>query len=458
MQAALDAGDDDEAERLHARYIELGTVLRGPARRGVAGVIDALVAARRRVRRARAAADARRSRCSRSRRAAPTRPCSCTRSCGSDTTCRCCTWRTRCAASRASPTRRSSRALADELELPYRAWTRRSTTVRTSSAGRATSVAPRPTRRAGGRPIATGHTRDDRVETILYRLASSPGPRGVSRAAAERRRWSRAAAARARPRRGARGARGGRHPVARRRTRTTIAGSRATACASTCCPRFAASIRPPTRTSCAPPRSSPTRRPCSTRRPGRCSSRTARRSTPARPRRRRAELARAALRRLAGPPSPPAACLERALELCHRRAGTRRVPLGGGRVAERRYGLVRICTDAPRGRAAGRPRRSASRVARRSARSRSAARAVEEGLDPALAVGAQVRAGSAGASTSTVAAPRSHACCSRRACRSRCARSTRWSRPTAGSSAFPGVAVAAHARARPGLELAVESP
>ena len=24
--------------------------------------------------------------------------------------------------------------------------------------------------------IATGHTRDDRVETILYRLASSPGP------------------------------------------------------------------------------------------------------------------------------------------------------------------------------------------------------------------------------------------------------------------------------------------
>jgi len=28
---------------------------------------------------------------------------------------------------------------------------------------------------ADGRPIATGHTRDDRLETILYRLASSPG-------------------------------------------------------------------------------------------------------------------------------------------------------------------------------------------------------------------------------------------------------------------------------------------
>ncbi len=29
MQAALDAGDEDEAERLHARAIELGTVLAG---------------------------------------------------------------------------------------------------------------------------------------------------------------------------------------------------------------------------------------------------------------------------------------------------------------------------------------------------------------------------------------------------------------------------------------------
>ncbi|HET6174256.1 MAG TPA: tRNA lysidine(34) synthetase TilS [Gaiellales bacterium] len=31
-----------------------------------------------------------------------------------------------------------------------------------------------------GRAVATGHTRDDRVETILYRLAASPGPRAFA--------------------------------------------------------------------------------------------------------------------------------------------------------------------------------------------------------------------------------------------------------------------------------------
>ncbi len=34
--------------------------------------------------------------------------------------------------------------------------------------------------RAGGRPIATGHTLSDQAETVVYRLASSSGPRAIS--------------------------------------------------------------------------------------------------------------------------------------------------------------------------------------------------------------------------------------------------------------------------------------
>ncbi|HEU0192998.1 MAG TPA: tRNA lysidine(34) synthetase TilS, partial [Gaiellales bacterium] len=33
---------------------------------------------------------------------------------------------------------------------------------------------------AGGRPIATGHTLSDQAETVLYRLASSSGPRALA--------------------------------------------------------------------------------------------------------------------------------------------------------------------------------------------------------------------------------------------------------------------------------------
>jgi tRNA(Ile)-lysidine synthase len=34
--------------------------------------------------------------------------------------------------------------------------------------------------RSGGRPVATGHTMSDQAETVLYRLASSSGPRALA--------------------------------------------------------------------------------------------------------------------------------------------------------------------------------------------------------------------------------------------------------------------------------------
>ncbi len=140
---------------------------------------------------------------------------------------------------------------------------------------------------AAGRPIATGHTRDDRIETILYRLASSPGAAAFRALPAERRRRSRATAARARARRGARGARRRRHRLARRRRerRSPVRARARAARPAARVPQPAS--RQPTRTCCARRRSSSTSPACSTTRQPRCSSRTAPRSTrtPRRPRR-----------------------------------------------------------------------------------------------------------------------------------------------------------------------------
>ena len=47
---------------------------------------------------------------------------------------------------------------------------------------------------ADGRPVATGHTLSDQAETVLYRLASSSGPRALAGDAAPRRRTRPAAA------------------------------------------------------------------------------------------------------------------------------------------------------------------------------------------------------------------------------------------------------------------------
>ena len=68
------------------------------------------------------------------------------------------------------------RALATGLGIPHRE------VAGPVAAGPGTEARARGQRRAAsdalrdGRAVATGHTRDDRIETILYRLAASPGP------------------------------------------------------------------------------------------------------------------------------------------------------------------------------------------------------------------------------------------------------------------------------------------
>jgi tRNA(Ile)-lysidine synthase len=307
---------------------------------------------------------------------------------------------------------------------------------------------------AAGRTIATGHTRDDRVETILYRLASSPG------AAAFRALPPSDGAARVRPLLEL-----GRDEV---RTALAAAGIAWRDDSSNDDRRFA---RVRVRLDVLPAFRS--LHPAAERNLLRTAAQLADQSVlledaassllveeggaldvaaaAAAP----PELARAALRLLAGPPSPPAACLERALELCRSRAGTRRVPLGGGRVAERRYGLLRISAEGPVQTA---PAAKALCVSGRTPFGSLAVscRAVADGLDPALAATARVRAARPGEQLS-----------GRRTTVSRMLLEARVPQPLRAVYpvvevdgrlvCVPGVAVARDARARPGLELAVES-
>jgi len=345
-------------------------------------------------------------------------------------------------------------ALADELGVPYRRveapladgpdLERRARDLRRAAADAA----------ADGRPIATGHTRDDRIETILYRLASSPGmaafralppsdDAGRVRPLLDLRRdevrealaaagigWREDEAnddrrfARVRVRLDLLPAFRSLHPAAdenllrtaaRLLDQSAILGDAADALLvedGAALDAAAAAAAPP-------------------------------------------ELAREAIRRLAGAPAPPAACVERALDLCHRRAGTRRVPLGQGRVAERRYGLVRVSPDAP---AMTPPAYATLSVSGRTPFGSLAVncRSGADGLDPALAASARVRA----------ARPGEHLD-GRRATIARMLLEARVPKPLRGVypvveidgrlACLPGVAVADFARARPGLELAVES-
>ena len=116
----------------------------------------------------------------------------------------------------------------------------------------------------GGADVAAGHTATDQVETILYRLASSPSRRALLGMRAARGRADPPAAAvhaRATPRRTA----GPGPAVARRRDQRLRRSTRAGAYAAGWCRRCARSTRAPSATCWRSPRSSATRRRCSTR-------------------------------------------------------------------------------------------------------------------------------------------------------------------------------------------------
>ena len=226
--------------------------------------------ARRRLRSRARACSLRASPCSRSSPAAPTPRCSPTPCTRSAIRSRRCTSRTGCAAPRASATPTACRALAAGLGIPHREvdgpW----------RPGPGIEARAREQRRAAadalraGRAVATGHTRDDRVETILYRLAASPGAAAFAALPAAD------GDGRVRPLLEL-----GRDEVRARSARAGIPWrddrsnedrpTRATACAWICCRRSARCTRPPRPTCCAPPSCSPRTTPRSTRIAAGCS-------------------------------------------------------------------------------------------------------------------------------------------------------------------------------------------
>ena len=108
---------------------------------------------------------------------------------------------------------------------------------------------------------------------------------------------------------------------------------------------------------------------------GAAAGRAATRSRPRRSQRAPDAVVRRALRRLAGFPAPRPVAAERLAALARSRSGAGSVPLGAGRVAERRYERIVIVRDGVRARARGRGRagragRHALRRRRRALRAR----------------------------------------------------------------------------------------
>ena len=331
--------------------------------------------------------------CSRSPRAAPTRRCSCTRSPGSATRSRSCTSRTRCAARTARRTRVAVAALADDLGAPLHARRRaRSPTAPISSAARGTCAAPRPT----SSPTAVRSRRGTRA-TTGSRRSSTASPARPGRAAFRALPPS-DGAGRVRPLLEL-GRRGG----ARRRSppraspgattpRTTIGASRACRARLDLVPAFR-SLHPAADQNLLRTAAQLVDQQARARRRRRRAAlpRTGLRSMRARPPRRRPSSRGP---RSAGSPArrrrPPPASSARSSSATGVRARAA-CRSGPGRVAERRYGIVRVLTDAP---APAPPESAPLCVSGRTPFGSLAVscRAVAEGLDPALAEGAHVRA------------------------------------------------------------------
>ena len=128
--------------------------------------------------RRRPARPGRRSSCS--SRAAATRSACSTSRCGSRAPVTRAARQLRAARRRRTATRRSAR---DAVRAARRARWRSDRAGRARAAtcrpGRATSATRRRAARLAAAPIATGHTATDQVETVLYRLAASPGRRAL---------------------------------------------------------------------------------------------------------------------------------------------------------------------------------------------------------------------------------------------------------------------------------------
>ena len=170
-----------------------------------------------------------------------------------------------------------------------------------------------------------------------------------------------------------------------------------------------------------------------------------------------AAVVRRALRRVAGFPAPRPVAAERVGALARSRSGAGSVPLGAGRVAERRYdriAIVRAGAPAPRAAARGRARRARARRPTAERVVHCALAAADGALDAALAPGLVLRAPRPGERL-----PGARRTIARMLLEARVPRSERARYPVVAAHgepvALPGIAVAAALRRPTGLVLTV---